>query len=143
MAKVPASVVKQAKAMGLDLNRCTIEGGTLADADKEHSGRPTGRYKNKTELRYAEELELQQAQGNITWWDYEPWTLVIVESNGKKCRFTPDFVVRNGDGTIVCVEIKGFLREAARIRFLAARERYPFLTFKMLRRERGAWEELL
>lgn len=141
--RIPASVIVQAKALGLPLERCVIGGRSIAAQaidDKQH---PYGRYKSKTEMLYADELLLQEGEGLVTWWDYEPWTMVIVESNGKKCRYTPDFVVLLNDGKLRCVEIKGFVREAARIRFLAAQERYPFLDFVMLGRDNGQWKKLL
>jgi len=106
-------------------------------------------YKNKWEQQYAWELTSRQRFGEILWWAYTPVTLVIVDANGKRCRYTPDFMVVREHLVVKIpdfefVEVKGHLREAARIRFLAARERYPFFKFTMVHRTKaGDWETML
>ena len=145
MSRLPRSVEAELAKLGVtDLSRVSVDGQPIQEAMKVGRQRAVDdKYKSKAERLYAYELELQQQQGVITWWNYEPWTLVIVEAAGKRCRYTPDFVALQCDGMIRCVEIKGFLREAARIRFLAARERYPFLRFTMIRRTKSGWETIL
>jgi hypothetical protein len=138
------SITAQLRALGIDPDRCRI-GPPVGDLVKSQTGdapqSPCDRM-NKTERLFSWELEDQRQRGEIDWWAFEPLTLVIVDAGGQRCRYTPDFVTAYR-GTIRCIEIKGFLREAARIRFLAARERYPFLTFQMIRRTKGGWENIL
>jgi hypothetical protein len=113
--------------------------------------KPTARkspYKSKAEQQYAWELEDKKNGGTILWWAYEPITLVIVEADGKRCRYTPDFLVVRETALLmtefIFIEVKGFTREAARIRFLAARERYPFFQFRMVRKTKGGgFEDIL
>ena len=155
-SRTMTSITAQLRALGIDPARCTIgpsvgdllppagnaAGKPEADIAPAGAGRSPGDRMNKTERLFSWELEDQRTQGAIDWWAFEPLTLVIVDAAGLRCRYTPDFVTACR-GRIQCIEIKGFLREAARIRFLAARERYPFFTFQMIRRVQGGWEELL
>jgi len=121
-----------------------VKGGHLPAPEKKPSR--TGKYKSKAEAQYAWELEAMLKDGDISWWAYEPITLVVVDAGGKRCRYTPDFLlVRETEhgSELEFVEVKGFCREAARIRFLAARERYPFWTFTMVRKAKHGWETIL
>ena len=125
-----------------------VRRGHLPPLDKKP--RPPDPYKSKAERLYAWELERRKEIGEIVFWAYEPVTLVIV-SGEKRCRYTPDFMVvysylYDVGYTLEFVEVKGgsgFCREAARIRFLAARERYPFWLFSMVRRHKSSWETIL
>jgi len=104
---------------------------------------PKSRYKSKAEALFAERLQCRKDSGEIQWWDYEPMTLVIVEADGKRCRYTPDFATYDSESGLCFYEVKGFLREAARLRFLAAKERYPFVKWYMVRYTQGKWEFIL
>lgn len=112
--------------------------GHLPKLDK--AAKSKSPYKNKTEQQMAWLLDDEQKAGRCIWWAYEPVTLVIVDSGGEKCRYTPDFmVVREtitGALKYEFIEVKGWCREAARIRFLAARERYPFFCFRMVQKNK-------
>ena len=119
----------------------TVNGKPLVESEK--AAKPLSRYKSKLESLYAMELQYLKEAGEIQDWRYEPVTLVIVDADGKRCRYCPDFLVLHNNGSIELVETKGFMREAARIRFLAARERYPFWRFTMIRRNGGQWETML
>jgi ferredoxin len=107
--------------------------------------RPFHPYKSKAEYLFAQKLIADQNIGIVKWWAYEPITLVIADANGKRCRYTPDFLVCESmcPACMIFYEIKGFLRESARIRFIAAQERYPFWNFQMLRRKATGWEEVM
>jgi len=110
-------------------------------------------YKSKAEAQFAWELQDQLEAGKIEWWAYEPVTLVIADADGVRCRYTPDFLVlgwmphEDDPGWTQAVytfyEVKGFLRESARIRFLAAKERYPFWNFVMVRKKKGGGFETI
>ncbi len=140
------SVADDLRRMGFDSDQIAgalIDGKPLAEvADKP---KPKSQYKSKAESLYADYLQSRMGGFGVEWWAYEPVTLVIVDANGVRCRYTPDFAVINtGTEKVAFIEVKGFLREAARLRFLAARERYPFWDFFMMRRSPGGrWELLL
>jgi len=122
-----------------------VSKGLLAPLEKKPGKKSP--YKSKTEQQYAWDLEQLKERGVIEWWAYEPVTLVIVDADGTRCRYCPDFLIVNHDrdaGLMMeFVEVKGFLREAARIRFLAAKEKYPFWRFRMIRKSKGGWETVL
>ena len=91
---------------------------------------------NKTERDFAERLKMCQKSGLIAWWSFEPWRLRL----GKGAWYTPDFIVLENDGCLICYETKGFWREAARVRIKVAADRYPFLRFVAARLVKGEWE---
>lgn len=95
---------------------------------------------NKWEEQYAVILEAQRRNGEILWYGFEAMRLRLGEGTWYK----PDFCVMRRSGLQV-VEIKGFMREAARVRFNVAAELFPF-SFLMLRKQRvkegGGWEVL-
>lgn len=126
-----------------DETLATARIGGKAIADIPMPTKKRSKYRSKAESLYADKLEWDKHEGLVQWWAYEAVTLVIADASGTRCRYTPDFAVSIGGG-ISFVEIKGFMREAARLRFLAARERYPFWNFRMIRREKnGEWKEIL
>jgi len=89
------------------------------------AGRPPGprnAYKNKTEDEYAERLFLLKLAGEIQGFDYEADRLKI----GAGAWYTPDFRVVLADGTIEFHEVKGFWREAAKVRIKAAAHWHPY-----------------
>ncbi len=123
--------------------RLTVDGRPVGEVVSE-KGKPLDRYKSKAERYFAWKLEAEKQSGAILWWAYEPVRLLVVESEGKRCWYTPDFLVIYPRGNVIFYEVKGFLREAARLRFLAARERYPFWAFRMVRRGKTeAWVDVL
>ena len=123
-------------------DRLTVDGRPVGEAVEKE--KPTDRYKSKMERLFAWKLEANKQNGVLLSWEYEPVTLVVIDAGGKRCRYTPDFMVVFEPGVIVFFEVKGFLRPAARLRFLAARERYPFWEFRMVRREKsGTWVDVL
>lgn len=140
----------QLRALGL--NPDTLPPGTLIggrtieqlEAETKAHEKQKDRYKSKAERLYADRLEWRRQNFELVWWAYEPVTLVIVDANGERCRYTPDFMALTPEATVWFYEVKGHLREAARLRFLTARERYPFWNFQMVRRERdGGWSLLM
>jgi hypothetical protein len=94
---------------------------------------------NKTEARYAEQLQLRLLAGEVAWFAYEALTLKLAPDT----RYTPDFVVMLSDGTLECHEVKGFFRDDAKVKVKVAAEKFP-LRF-VVARERpkklgGGWE---
>ena len=93
---------------------------------------------NKTEARYAAELDYLIRKGVVVEWRFEAIKLRLA----KKCFFCPDFFVRFSNGRLRFVEIKGFLRDDASIKFKLAREQYAWAEWSMLRYVRGCWESV-
>jgi hypothetical protein len=63
--------------------------------------RPT--YRSKTEARYAQYLYLLVSEHQILGWEYETVTLKLATD----LRYTPDFLVRELDGSVSFHEVKG------------------------------------
>lgn len=93
---------------------------------------------NKAEAAYAAHLEEEKSAGRVLWWGYETFKFRLADSS----YFTPDFAVLHADLSIEVVEYKGFLREAARVRFKAAAEMFSFFRWRMVTRKAGEWKTL-
>lgn len=94
---------------------------------------------NAWEADYEIELKARLHSGEIIWYGFEAITLRLAD----RTTYTPDFVVMYPDRSIEVVEIKGFLREDANVKFKVAAELFPFV-FLMLRKKKvsegGGWE---
>jgi hypothetical protein len=96
------------------------------------------RYKNKAERSFARDyLDPLVHAGEIRSYSYE----AIKFRLGDGAYFTPDFLIVWADEVLEIAEVKGFLREAARVRFLVARDLYPQFRWRMWGRQSGAWVE--
>jgi hypothetical protein len=93
---------------------------------------------NRTEARFAKEvLDVLKLAGDIAGYQFEGVRLRLAEGAG----YTPDFVVRHKDGVVEFAEVKGFWREAARVRIKVAAEQYGWLgKFVAVRLVKGNWE---
>lgn len=83
---------------------------------------------NATEARYAQELEAQRRSGQIISWAYQPHTLQIAPNT----LYTPDFGIVDKQG-YTFVEIKGYLRDDASVKYRVAKNQNLWATWKMLR----------
>lgn len=92
---------------------------------------------NKTEALYANELKILQSAGEIISWHFEAVTFKLAY----RTTYTPDFLVVYPDHFEV-VEIKGFLRDDAAVKFKTAADKFPHLKWKMIRWKRKQWETL-
>ena len=94
---------------------------------------------NQTEADYAAILTIRQHAGEVLWFAYEAITLRLADNT----RYTPDFIVELADGTLEIHEVKGFWKEAAKLRLKVAAETFPF-RFVSIRlrpkKEGGGWE---
>ena len=90
---------------------------------------------NRSEAKYAAELELQRAAGTIVWWKFEGVKLRLADATF----YTPDFNVMLADGTMEMHEIKGYWQDDARVKIKVAASLYPF-RFIALTAKRGAWQ---
>src|SRR5690554_6901726 len=108
--RVPAASMPPASA-DLDAGK-----GVVATAPENAPKGP--KFKSKAEARYAQILEAQVRCGQIRSWRYEAVTLVLADG----VRYTPDFLLHENDGRMTLVEVKGHMREAARVRLRVAVE---------------------
>jgi hypothetical protein len=90
---------------------------------------------NKTEQQYAWFLDDQLKNMMIERWRFESIKLRLADDTW----YTPDFCVMVSPGWMVMVEIKGFLRDDAAVKFKVAREMYPEFGWMMLSKRNGAW----
>lgn len=77
---------------------------------------------NKTEQAYQDYLEQLKYTGEILWYKFEGIILRIADG----ANFTPDFFVMKATGELEVHEVKGFWKEAARVRMKVAASDYPF-----------------
>lgn len=97
---------------------------------------PRKLYASKAEERYAAILQSQQRAGQIRGWRYEGLTLKLADG----VRYTPDFLVVENDGAMTLLEVKGFMREAARLRLRIAVEMYPAFRWFLIWAKKGGFD---
>lgn len=90
---------------------------------------------NKTESRYAAALEARKLGGEIRDWKAQSLTFRLAY----RTSYTPDFVVTLIDGSVLCVEVKGFLRDDAAVKYKLARQLFPAFQWRMVRWEKNQW----
>jgi hypothetical protein len=89
---------------------------------------------NKSEAKYAAELELRRAAGTVAWWKFEGVKLRLADATF----YTPDFAVMLADGVMEMHEVKGFWEDDARVKIKVAAAMYPF-RFIAIQHKRGTW----
>lgn len=103
---------------------------------KGKTGRKVGM--NKTETRYAAELEIRRRSGEIEWFMFEGIKLRLADNTF----YTPDFFVMLPDGTFQAHETKGVWEDAAKVKIKVAASLYPiqFLALRaQSRKDGGGW----
>lgn len=91
---------------------------------------------NKTEAKYAAELEIQKKAGLIADYWFEPFSLRLSSPDeGQPARYTPDFMVLMPDGTTIVDDVKNKSVDdfAAIVRIKCAAEQYPLWVFRIVR----------
>ena len=89
---------------------------------------------NKTEQRYAQYLEVLKRAGEILDYRFEPIKFKLAD----KTFYSPDFLVIYPDHVLL-VEIKGFLRDDANVKFKVAAKLFPWFRFCMVREVKKQW----
>ena|SRR5690349_3751029 len=94
---------------------------------------PKTRGPNKTEAAYGDYLELLRRHGDVDWFRFEAIKLKLANGTWYK----PDYpvIVR---GELQLHEVKGFMREAARVRLNVAAAQFPWRFF-LVRHQNGHW----
>ncbi len=94
---------------------------------------------NKTEAEFAMILEARANHNEIKQAKFEQIKIRI----GEGCWYIPDFFVERHVGKPLFIEIKGFLRDDARVKFLAAKELHTWADFEMWRKTKNGWLQIL
>jgi len=94
------------------------------------------KYGSKLEQRYAGHLQKRLYAGDISDWAHERMKFRI----GKRCWYTPDFMVIAADGVMELHEVKGWARDDAKVKFRAAAEFMPYFRWFWVTEEGGAWK---
>ena len=129
------SVTEQLRRMGWCdemIGRAMIDGKPVSEAVAKSKVKPE---MNKTEALYALELDDLKRNGVVSEWWFESIKLRLA----KRTWYTPDFFVLFSDGRMSFVEIKGFLRDDAAVKFKTIREKFSWAEFVMIRRVKGLW----
>lgn len=80
---------------------------------------------NKTEARFDALLAGLKASRKITWFGFES---VKVRLSGRTT-YAPDFLVQRCDGSLVFIEVKGYMREDASVKLKTAPTIHPWAEF--------------
>ena len=100
-------------------------------------------YMNATEHSFSIGLEVARRAGEIMEWKFESVKLRIAP----RCFYTPDFFVEYPPIAFrkpLFIEVKGpFIREDARIKFLAAQQIHKWADFEMHQRLHSGWRRIL
>lgn len=91
---------------------------------------------NKTEKARAVELEALRRAGQIAEWWYEQWTFKLADD----CRYTPDFVIQDLNGSLRAEETKGFWRDDAKVKVRLFASLFP-IPIRVLKKSRDGWTE--
>jgi hypothetical protein len=98
-------------------------------------GRLTTGKMNKTEIAYADLLEMRKRIGEVAWYAFEPVNLRL----GVNCFYSVDFLVMLKSGELECHEVKGYWTDDALVKIRAAAAIFPF-RFISKRLVKGQWE---
>lgn len=90
---------------------------------------------NKLEAAYAQQLDLRRHVGEVAGW----WFQEIKLRLGDDCQYIPDFFLMLANGEFECHECKGFFRDDAKVKIVAAADKYPF-RFYLVRKEKAVFE---
>lgn len=95
------------------------------------------RYRSKYEEEFHNVLRCR----GYVYCEYEPLRMKLAED----AHYTPDFLTLDEDGCLRAWEVKGFWREAARVRIKVAARLFPWVEFvavtKKMGRDGDSWDE--
>jgi len=80
---------------------------------------------NKTEEAYRAHLEQLRMAGEIVWYQFEPFKLLLAP----KTTYTPDFLVQLASGHLEVHEVKGYWMDDARVKIKVAASMFPVFKF--------------
>ncbi len=94
---------------------------------------------NKVESEFSLILEARRIANEITQWRFESVKLRL----GNGCWYVPDFFIERLGLRPLFIEIKGFMRDDARVKFLAAQELHRWAMFEMWSKSKNGWKQIL
>ncbi|QLG96734.1 DUF1064 domain-containing protein (plasmid) [Pseudomonas yamanorum] len=80
---------------------------------------------NKTEEAYQAHLELRRIAGEVLWYQFEPFRLVLAP----RTTYNPDFLVQLASGYLEVHEVKGVWMDDARVKIKVAAKMFPVFKF--------------
>ena len=101
---------------------------------------------DKWNYAYAQFLEMEKQAGRIRWWWYEPFSIWLVPPNKQErqrgVRHKVDYMVWENDLSLSMTEVKGHSRNLRDgiTRYIIAREMFPCFKWRLVKRERGGWQ---
>lgn len=117
------------KAISQRLGARTVNGAASAKEEARGKASAPGARLNKTETRYAQDLEYRKRAGEIADWKFEAIKLRLADMT----TYTPDFAVWQNDGTLDFHEVKGgFIRDDALVKLKVAAEIYKYHRFLLV-----------
>lgn len=96
-------------------------------------------YASKWEESYARYLDALVASGEILRWHYEPVKFILAP----RTTYTPDFLLVYPDNLIEFVEVKGFRREDALVKYKVAASLHPEFAWRMVEYKAGEWKDIV
>lgn len=81
-------------------------------------------FRSSWEANWARYLNWLRDQGEIEWWEYEADTFEFPVKRGSRF-YTPDFKIKNADGTIEYHEVKGYMDQRSRTKLRRMAKYYP------------------
>lgn len=82
-------------------------------------------FRSSWEANYARFLNWRKARGEISDWAYEAKTFVFERIKRGTTRYTPDFLVKNLNGSHEWHEVKGWMNDRSRVRLKRMAKYYP------------------
>lgn len=96
-------------------------------------------YSSKWEESYARYLDALVASGEILRWFYEPVKFILAA----RTTYAPDFMLVYPDNLIEFVEVKGFRREDALVKYKVAAALHPEFAWRMIEYKAGEWKDIV
>ena len=128
-----AGIRPESLPAGAKINGKAIE---AAEAEKDKRYQPKRGEMNKTERRYADQLDAWKAIGTVVAWWFDPFSFRLAA----RTYYRPDFLVQWATGVLQIVDVKGYWEEDAKVKYKLAREMFSCFQWAAVRRVKGGWE---
>jgi hypothetical protein len=120
---------------GASVTEVSVVVPVAGQAEKKAAKQP-----NKTEAAYGRLLRLEFSGADVR---YEAMSLIL-NLDGERFRYSPDWSVFLPDGGILCVEVKnaGFKHASygrSKLAFASARVQWPMFSFRWASLDSGTW----
>lgn len=94
---------------------------------------------NNTEKAYAQHLEMQRREGEISYYLFDGINLRLADNTF----YRPDFLVMRSGGELEIHEVKGHWTDDALVKIKVAADKFPFkfiAIMKQTKRNGGGWD---